>query len=38
MLDLNGDGMLSQHEMTVGLQKYMKVGRSEARLLTEKIF
>ena len=37
-LDLNGDGMLSLHEMTMGLQKYLSVPRNEARLLAEKIF
>ena len=38
VLDLNGDGKLSLHEMTVGLQRYMKISTNEAKLLAEKMF
>lgn len=37
-LDLNGDGMLSLEEMTIGLTKYMRVSYKEAKIMAEHIF
>ena len=37
-LDLNGDGLLSKQELTIGLSKYLKVSRKQAAIITEGIF
>jgi Ca2+-binding EF-hand superfamily protein len=37
-LDLNGDGILSLDELVIGIERYMKIGKMEARVLAESIF
>lgn len=37
-LDLNGDGVLSQEEMTEGIMRYLKTSKREANLIAEAVF
>ena len=37
-LDTNRDGVISLEELTVGLEKYLKMKRSECEMIAKKIF
>lgn len=35
---MNGDGVLSQEEMTEGIMRYLKTSKREASLIAEAVF
>lgn len=37
-LDTNGDGMLSMEELTLGLERFLKVSKNEAKSIATGIF
>jgi len=37
-LDLNGDGVISLHELKLGMARYLKLGEREALCVAKKIF
>lgn len=37
-LDINRDGVISLEELTVGLEKYLKMKKSECEIIARKIF
>jgi Ca2+-binding EF-hand superfamily protein len=37
-LDLNGDGVLSQEEITQGMMRFLKVSKREAAAIAEAVF
>ncbi len=37
-LDLNGDGVISLHELKLGMSRYLKLGEREALYVANKIF
>lgn len=37
-LDLNGDGVLSQEELTEGIMRYLKTSKKEAKMIAEAVF
>ena len=37
-LDLNGDGVLSEEELTTGMMKFLKVNKREAGVIASAVF
>ena len=37
-LDLNGDGVISLHELKLGISRYLKLGERESLYVAKKIF
>lgn len=37
-MDLNGDGVLSQEELTEGMIKFLNIGKREATAIAEAVF
>lgn len=37
-LDLNGDGVLSQEELTTGMMRFLKVSKREASVIASAVF